>query len=172
VKNPASFSLFTIGDEANLEDVFHPPAVLLSVLAYNQPTGEVKGIRNLQAEYEQQYGPGYYAPSIITMYWTFRFMVGAGFLMMLLAARAVSDLRGRPISQSPVVQFLPFAIILPYLANSTGWIFTEMGRQPWVVFRGDEDGRCLLHQPDPGMVLTTLIGFALVYGLLMAARSS
>ena len=25
-------------------------------------------------------------------------------------------------------------LVLPFLANSVGWIFTEMGRQPWIVF--------------------------------------
>ena len=32
------------------------------------------------------------------------------------------------------LRWLPLAIALPYLANSTGWIMTEMGRQPWIVF--------------------------------------
>jgi cytochrome bd ubiquinol oxidase subunit I len=169
-EDPASFSLFTIGNERDLEDVWSIRLpYLLSVLAYNQPTGEVKGIRNLQAEYEQQFGPGYYAPSIITMYWTFRFMVGAGFLMMFLALLALYPiLRGRSLSQSRVVQFLPFAIILPYIANSTGWIFTEMGRQPWVVFGVMKTADAFSTNLTTGMVLTTLIGFALIYGLLMA----
>jgi cytochrome bd ubiquinol oxidase subunit I len=169
-ESPASFSLFTIGNERDLEDVWSIRLpYLLSVLAYNQPTGEVKGIRNLQAEYEQQFGPGYYAPSIITMYWTFRFMVGAGFLMMFLALLALYPiLRGRSIAQSRVVRVLPFAIILPYIANSTGWIFTEMGRQPWVVFGVMKTADAFSTNLTIGMVLTTLIGFALIYAALMA----
>lgn len=170
-ENPASFSLFTIGDEKNLSDVVAVRIpYILSVLAYNQPTGEVKGIRNLQAEYEAKYGPGYYAPSIITMYWSFRIMVGIGFLMFLLAFLALyPTLRNRPIAQSRFVKVFPLAIALPYLANSVGWIFTEMGRQPWVVFGLMKTENAFSSNLTPGMVLTTLILFTLVYALLIVA---
>jgi cytochrome bd ubiquinol oxidase subunit I len=168
-ENPASFSLFTIGNERDLEDVWSIRIpYLLSIMAYNQPNGEVKGIRNLQAEYEQKYGPGYYAPSIITMYWTFRIMVGAGFLMMALALYGLyMTLRSRPIVQYPLLRYLPFAIALPYLANSSGWIFTEMGRQPWVVFGLMKTADAFSTNLTTGMVLTTLIGFGLVYSALI-----
>jgi cytochrome d ubiquinol oxidase subunit I len=170
-EDPASFSLITIGNEAELRDVWAIRLpYLLSVLAYNQPTGEVKGIRNLQAEYEAQYGPGYYAPSIITMYWTFRIMVGAGFLMALLVLLALfPTLRNRPISAFRYVRFLPLAIGLPYLANTSGWIFTEMGRQPWVVYGLMKTEDAFSISLTPGMVLTSLILFTLVYALLMFA---
>ena len=61
------------------------------------------------------------------------------------------------------------AIVLPYLANSTGWILTEMGRQPWIV-----QGLMRIDQalsPNVGVVdlLITLIGFTLVYGALAVA---
>lgn len=170
-EDPASFSLFTIGDEEELRDVWAIRIPnLLSIMAYNRPTGEVKGIRNLQAEYEALYGPGNYKPSIITMYWSFRIMVGAGFLMALLAFLALyPTLRNRPISQFRYVRFLPFAIALPYLANTAGWIFTEMGRQPWVVFGLMKTENAFSLSITPGMVITSLIVFTLVYGLLMYA---
>lgn len=170
-ENPASFSLFTIGNEAELKDVWAIRLPnLLSVLAYNQPTGEVKGLRNLQAEYEQKYGPGSYLPSIITMYWGFRIMVGLGFLMLLLAFLALyPTLRNRPISQSRFIKIFPYSIALPYLANTVGWIFTEMGRQPWVVYGVMKTENAFSPNLTPGMVLTTLIVFTLVYALLMVA---
>ncbi len=170
-QNPAPFSLFTIGDEKNLTDIwsFRIPYVL-SILAYNQPTGEVQGIRNLQAAYQAKYGPGYYAPSIITMYWSFRIMVGLGFLMLLLAFLALWPmLRNRPIAQYRYVRFPPLAIALPYIANTAGWIFTEMGRQPWAVFGVMKTADAFSPTLTPGMVLTTLILFTLVYALLIVA---
>jgi cytochrome d ubiquinol oxidase subunit I len=170
-ENPASFSLFTVGNESEMRDVFaiRIPA-LLSVLAYNQPTGEVRGIRDLQAAYQQTYGPGHYVPSVITMYWTFRIMVGLGFLMMLMAFLALyPTLRNRPITESRFIKFFPLAISLPYLANTAGWIFTEMGRQPWVVFGVMKTEDAFSKTLTPGMVLTTLIGFTVIYGVLMAA---
>ncbi len=175
-RDPAPFSLFTIGDERNLTDVFSIRIpYLLSILAYNQPYGEVKGIINLQQEYQAkyaaQYGPDFnYVPSVITMYWSFRIMVGLGMLLLLLAFLAIYPmLRNRPISQFRYIRFFPLAIVLPYLANSSGWIFTEMGRQPWVVFGLMRTQDAFSPNVTPGMVLTTLILFTLVYALLIVA---
>ncbi len=98
---------------------------LLSFLAYNKFDGEVKGIRNLQAEYEQKYGPGDYVPPVFISYWTFRIMVGAGVLMLLLllwSLRAV--MKDRAPDSPRLLKFMTWAIVLPYIANSTGWIFT------------------------------------------------
>ena len=173
-EDPASFSLFTVGDEKNRQDVFaiRLPA-LLSVLAYNQPTGEVKGINNLQSAYEQQYGPGNYVPSVITAYWSFRIMVGVGFLMMALALAALYlVLRGQPLPserQMPLAKFFPWVIALPYIANSVGWIFTEMGRQPWVVMGLMRTEDAYSAGVPAGAILLTLIVFTLVYAGLMAA---
>lgn len=170
-EDPASFSLITVGDEKNLKDRFAIRIPnLLSVLAYNQPTGLVKGIRNLQAEYEELYGPGYYVPSVITMYWTFRIMVGVGMLLLLIAFLALlPTLRGRPVTTMWMIKYLPLAVVLPYLANTAGWLMTEMGRQPWAVHGVMKTADGFSKNLTPGMVLTTLITFTLVYGLLMAA---
>jgi cytochrome bd ubiquinol oxidase subunit I len=169
-KDPASFSLFTIGNERTQEDVFaiRIPR-LLSLLAYNRLDGEVKGIRNLQAEYEQLYGPGNYVPSVITAYWSFRIMVGAGMAMLLLAAYSLwSTMQHRPLHKLRYFTiFLP-AILLPYLANISGWLLTEMGRQPWIVMGLLKTADAVSPSITAGMVLTSLIGFLLIYGLLMA----
>jgi cytochrome d ubiquinol oxidase subunit I len=169
-ENPASFSLFTVGDEANLKDRFawRIPN-LLSIMAYNQLTGEVKGIKNLQAEYEQTYGPGYYVPSVFTTYWTFRIMVGVGFLMFaLLAYGLYYTLRDRPLT-GRIAALLPLAIALPYIANSAGWILTEMGRQPWIVYGLMKTDAGFSPNITPGLVLASLILFTLIYALLMVA---
>lgn len=170
-EDPASFSLFTIGNEAELRDVWaiRIPYVL-SIMAYNQPSGKVWGIRDLQAMYEQQYGPGTYIPSVITMYWTFRIMVGLGFLMLLMAFLALlPTLRSRPLTSSRFLKFFPLAIALPYLANTAGWVFTEMGRQPWVVVGLMKTEEAFSPNLTTGMVLTTLIVFTLVYAVLIFA---
>lgn len=170
-QNPASFSLFTVGDEEKQEDIISiriPNA--LSLLAYNRLDGEVKGIRNLQAEYETTYGPGNYAPSIITIYWSFRIMVGAGMLMLGLALYALYIVMSRhQIKAVWLFNLFPFAALLPYVANTAGWIMTEMGRQPWVVFGLMKTSDAVSPSLTVGMVLTSLIGFVLLYGILMAA---
>lgn len=170
-ENPASLSLITIADEKNMEDIISiriPRA--LSLLSYNRLDGEVKGIRDLQAEYENLYGPGDYSPSVFAAYWSFRIMVGAGFLMLFLAAwMMIRNIKGLPpVSDRRIFKIFPLVIMLPYAANTTGWLLTEMGRQPWVVFGLMKTADAVSPTVSYGAVLTTLIGFTLVYGGLMA----
>jgi len=62
-------------------------------------------------------------------------MVGAGMVMLALAAWAtLGVVRERFQGMRRLLGLLVPAIALPYVANSTGWIFTELGRQPWIVF--------------------------------------
>ncbi|HVN53225.1 MAG TPA: cytochrome ubiquinol oxidase subunit I [Anaerolineaceae bacterium] len=170
-ENPASFSLITIGNEPEHRDVFaiRIPR-MLSLLAYNRLDGEVKGINDLQKEYEQTYGPGNYAPPIAVTYLSFRLMVGAGFLMLFLAAyglfHATRNTRPEKIR---FLKWFPFTIALPYLANTTGWMMTELGRQPWVVFGLMKTEKAFSPTLTPGMVLASLIVLTLLYGALMAA---
>jgi cytochrome d ubiquinol oxidase subunit I len=170
-ENPASMSLFTIGDMTNRQDVFaiRLPA-LLSILSCNRPDCAVQGINELQAQYEKQYGAGNYVPFVVLIYWSFRAMVGAGVLMALLAAWALyRGMRDRVTAPSIVLRFLPLAIFLPYLANSSGWILTEMGRQPWIVFGVLKTQDAVSSAVPGGMVLASAILFTLLYGALMAA---
>lgn len=72
-------------------------------------------------------------------------------------------------NQRLLLNLLVWAIALPYLANSAGWLLTEVGRFPWVVFGlvKLEDGLSL--NVTVGMLLFSLIGFILVYSILIAA---
>ncbi|HEX9118611.1 MAG TPA: cytochrome ubiquinol oxidase subunit I, partial [Anaerolineae bacterium] len=62
-----------------------------------------------------------------------------------------------------------YAIALPFIANTVGWIFTEMGRQPWVVFGLMKTQDAFSSNLTPGMVWTSLILFTVVYALLIVA---
>lgn len=170
-ESPASFSLFTIGDQSDLEDVFsiRIPA-LLSVLAYNRPTGEVQGIRDLQAEYQATYGEGSYVPWLPMIYWSFRVMVGAGFFMMAVGLAALYFFAKEQLMTRPrFLRLLMFMVIVPYAANTTGWIMAEAGRQPWIVFGLLKTGDAVSPGVSAGSLLFSLIAFTLVYGALMAA---
>jgi cytochrome d ubiquinol oxidase subunit I len=170
-ESPAAMSLFTIGNEPERKDVFAIKVPgLLSFLAYNRFTGEVKGIKNLQAEYEQTYGPGNYVPPVAVSYWTFRIMVGAGMVMLLLALFGLYLMWRNSIERNRLyLQVLIWAIALPYLANSTGWLFTEIARQPWIVFGLQKTADAVSLSVTFGMVLASLIGFTVLYGVLMGA---
>ena len=168
-ENPASFSLITIGDIEGRKEVWaiRLPS-LLSLLAYNQLTGEVKGLNQLQAEYQAQYGPGDYLPPVALTYWNFRFMVGAGFLMALLALCGLYlALRDRFERSPRFLKLLPIAIVLPYVANTAGWLMTELGRQPWIVFGLMRTEDAVSPVVAGSSVLLSLVLFAAVYGALM-----
>jgi cytochrome d ubiquinol oxidase subunit I len=170
-QNPAAMSLFTIGNEPERRDVFAIKIPgLLSFLAYNRFDGEVKGIKNLQAEYEQIYGPGNYVPPVAVSYWTFRFMVGAGFVMLALVGYGLYLVIREKFAQNHLfLRVLVWAVALPYLANTTGWLFTEIARQPWIVFGLQRTEEAVSLNVSSGMVLFSLIGFTVVYGALMVA---
>jgi cytochrome bd ubiquinol oxidase subunit I len=171
-ESPASMSLFTIGDMKERKDIFaiRLPAVL-SILSCNQTSCAVQGINDLQAEYEAKYGPGDYVPFVVLIYWSFRAMVGAGMLMLLLALYALFRVfRDRVTTPKWFLRLLPFAIALPFLANSSGWLLTEMGRQPWIVvgLMKTTDGVSPLVADST--VLASLVIFTLLYAALMAAE--
>jgi cytochrome d ubiquinol oxidase subunit I len=170
-EDPASFSLITIGDLSQRNEVFSirlPFA--LSLLATDQLTGEVRGIYDLQAEYETLYGPGNYIPPVAVIYWTFRIMVGAGIALVALGFYALFLVMGDSVKVNTRVQKIFFVgLFLPYAANTAGWLMTEIGRFPWIVqdLMKIEDGVSIA--VPAAQVLTTLIGFTLIYGLLMFA---
>jgi cytochrome d ubiquinol oxidase subunit I len=166
-EQPASFSLLTIGDLTGKQEVWSlriPYA--MSFLACNNFTCEVQGVNELQAQYEAQYGPGDYVPLMVVTYWTFRIMMAFGFVMMALTGFFVwANMKG-DITKAKWLKWVPWVLILPYLANASGWILTEMGRQPWIVYG-------LLKVEDAvSPNLTTLdlwislVGYTVVYGSL------
>jgi len=168
-EDPASFSVFSILDVPNKKDIVQIRIPrLLSLLAYNSLDGKVQGMNELQAQYETKYGPGNYIPPVFFNYWTFRIMVGAGMLMLLLVAVLIFlAMRNRLERSSRFLKYIPLAILLPYIANTAGWMLTEMGRQPWVVFGLLKTRDAVSPNVSPGVVLASLIVFALVYGVLM-----
>ncbi|OYO25106.1 cytochrome ubiquinol oxidase subunit I [Enemella dayhoffiae] len=181
-EQPADFSLFTIGSLDGSQEVFAIKIPrLLSFLAHNNFTGEVQGINPLNTQYQAQYTPQLekvygpeiakrmttYAPNIPITYWTFRIMMGLGFLGIAIGLWCLFQARRSQLPTSQVWRWgmivFPFA---PLFANSFGWIFTEMGRQPWVVFGVMPTAAGVSPGVSPAMVLFSMIGFTLVYGAL------
>jgi len=170
-EDPASFSVITLIDQKNNRDIVNIRVpYILSFLAYDKPTGVVQGINNIQKDYEEKYGPGNYVPNIMVNYFSFRIMVFAGLFLLLIAFLAfLYILRKRPIEKMKFLKLFPYFLVLPYISNTTGWILTEMGRQPWVVFGLLKTENAVSKSITNGMVLISLVLFTLVYGLLMVA---
>jgi len=165
---PASFSLFTIGTLDGSKEVWSVRVPnLLSFLATGTLDGEVEGINDLQAAYESRYGPGDYRPNIPIAYWTFRLMIGLGTLAGLVALWMLWALRGgRRSAGRWLVRAALVLPLMPLAANSLGWIFTEMARQPWIVFGVMPTAAGVSPGTSTAEVLITMIGFTLLYGAL------
>ena len=171
------FSFLTVGTHNNCDSVTHVIEVpyILPFLAKGQFEGvTLEGVVDLQKRYEQQFGPGDSRPNLFVTYWAFRAMIGLLALPALFAVVALWLTRGGRI---PTQRWFATAGLLvlptPFLANSAGWVFTEMGRQPWVVVPnpdGNPDLRLTVAQGvsdhSVGMVLTSLVVFTTIYAVL------
>jgi cytochrome d ubiquinol oxidase subunit I len=173
----APFSLFTVGTPDGKEEKFAIKVPkLLSFLAEGNFDAEVKGINQLRDEYRATYGkdpgaayysPGDYTPIIPVTYWSFRFMIGLGVFAAAGAALILLVTRngGRPTG----TWWPRLAIVLPIamvIGNSWGWLFTEMGRQPWAVF----GLMTTAHAVSPGVSVfeawVSVIALTLLYAVL------
>ena len=173
-RDSAGFSLFTIGS-LNGEDEIWSLRVpkLLSFLATGTFDGRVDGINQIQALYIERYGPGSYLPVVPATYWSFRLMIGFGVLAMAVALLALWMTRGGRQPRSRLLVAAAAAVpALPVLANSFGWIFTEMGRQPWVVFGVMKTADGVSPGLSPGSAWISLIALTLVYAVLAVVEFS
>jgi Cytochrome bd-type quinol oxidase, subunit 1 len=169
--SPASFSILTIGTLDGREELWslRIPG-LTSFLATGSFDGEVEGINNLQEQYQALYGAGDYVPNVPVTYWSFRLMIGLGLLAVVLALAGLWFTRRKADPDSRLLTWVwrlaPWAIGLPLLANTFGWIFTEMGRQPWTVFGLLRTEDSVSPSVTAGSVLTSLLVFTVLYGVL------
>jgi cytochrome d ubiquinol oxidase subunit I len=136
-EQPASFSLFQIGgfSQADQDPSFSLDVPrLLSVLATGTLTGKVDGMNQVQAQYEQKYGPGDYIPPVRAAYWGMRVMAYGGALMFLVAALGAWLYRRKKLETTRWYLWTAVAAMaLPFTSALAGWVLTEVGRQPWIV---------------------------------------
>jgi cytochrome d ubiquinol oxidase subunit I len=168
--DPAPFSVVALFDSTGKKVVWSldVPAGL-SMLYYWSPSGKVDGINQVQAAYAAEYGPGDYSPLVALDYWMFRIMVGLGFLMIALTAIAIYLGFRIPSGRWPRwMRWTAWGILLPYAANTTGWILTENGRQPWIIHGLLKTENAVSPNLVPGMVIASLLLFVGFYSVLLA----
>jgi len=193
-----SFSVLSVGplggqDCSQVVGVIEIPGIL-SFLAHGDFDTEIKGVNTLIPEYQAKYGttipddPIYgeragqtinYLPVMEVTYWGFRLMIGFGILAAAFAALALWLTRKGTVPKSRFMMGTALlSIAAPFGANIAGWVFTEMGRQPFVVAPnptpGGVDGVYMFTAAavSPGVsgeeIVFSLIAFALVYGVMLA----
>ena len=167
-EQPASFSLLTIGDLTGKREVWSIRVpYLMSFLACNNFECEVRGVNDLQAEYEALYGPGDYIPLMVATYWSFRIMVALGFFLFAISAFSLYIvLRGWKPNLLRWLKWLPYAIPLPFIAGVAGWVTTEMGRQPWIVQGLLTTAQAISPNLTVIDVSISLVGFTVIYAAL------
>ena len=201
----AGFSVLSIGTQNNCEHINHVIVIpnMLSFLADHSFDSRVQGVEELQAQYEEAFAQAReegklsrmvadssafpagqnFAPNLFVTYWSFRAMITWALGSVVVAIGGLLLLRkkrpggGLEVSRKFAVLCL-WMLPTPFLANASGWIFTEMGRQPWVVVPNWADPE----SADPykismlvqdgvsfngsGLVWTSLIIFTLLYAAL------
>jgi cytochrome d ubiquinol oxidase subunit I len=192
-----SFSILAIGDvgATDCDDVVSVIEVpgLLSFLAHGDFETEIEGVNDLVPKYQDAYGKTLpsdqalgeragnditYVPVMAVTYWGFRLMIAFGAVASLAAAVALWLTRKGTVPHSAWISRLALlGIAAPFAANSAGWIFTELGRQPFVVAPNPNpsgvDGvfmftaAAVSPSATVGELLFSLISLAAVYGVLM-----
>jgi cytochrome d ubiquinol oxidase subunit I len=170
-EDPAGLSVLTVGNLQGEEIFSIRIPNLLSLLALDQVNGEIKGMNELNAEFEARHGPGDYTPPVFITYWSFRAMVGAGTVMIIAILYALLLTMGEQLEDNPkFLRAFLWLIPLPYLANTAGWLLTEFGRYPWIVYDLMLIDNGVSISVSIGMVLISMIGFTLIYSALIVAN--
>ncbi|WP_415954438.1 cytochrome ubiquinol oxidase subunit I [Streptomyces sp. KLOTTS4A1] len=194
-EGPAPFSVFSVGDvsEGRNAMALEIPG-LLSFLAKDNFSDPVPGINDRARAEAAEFGgrPEDYRPNIFMAYWGFRLMIGFGmtsFMVGLIGLWATRrkfwlapvhrtgedeppklmvtntwELNGFFTKWSWRIGMLTLGF--PLIANSFGWIFTEMARQPWAVFHLIRTEDAVSPNVTVGTQIGSLAAFTVLYAVL------
>ncbi|MEI2776646.1 MAG: cytochrome ubiquinol oxidase subunit I [Tetrasphaera sp.] len=172
----APFSIFTVGTPDGLNEKFavKVPCVL-GFMATGSLDKPVEGINDVREQLIAKYGTSSsslvqdstYTPFIPLTYWSFRWMMGFGFLTMAMAIAVLWSTHKGGVPRSPWWTFVAIgAPLAPVLANSFGWVFTEVGRQPWIVNGLMTTSTGVSPSVSAAEVLISMIVYTLLYAAL------
>ena len=153
----ASVYLFSLPDEKNEKSImeFGRLKGLLSMMAFNNPNSTVKGLKEFSKEER---------PPVFLVYTAFRIMVMLG--TYFIAVFVFAYFKRKTIQNRKVfLKILLFSLPLPYIAIQLGWVVTEVGRQPWVVFNLLKTQNAVSYIAL-SQVLTSLVFFVLIYAFI------
>ncbi|MDB1086203.1 cytochrome ubiquinol oxidase subunit I [Streptomyces sp. ACA25] len=192
-QGPAPFSLFAIGDVDEGRNVVAVEVPgLLSFLAHDNFSDPVPGINDTNEAMQELYGPGDYRPNIPLAYWSFRWMIGFGMVSLALGAAGLWLTRRRrwiaeelrtgeeevprlaltshrelgPTLSNWYWKLAVLTIGFPLVASAWGWIFTETGRQPWVVYGVLPTSAGVSPSVSQGEVIASMTLYTLLYAAL------
>ena len=164
------FSLFQIGGFTKSDPTpsfsIEIPG-LLSWLATGSFNGTVQGMNEVQAQEVAKYGPGNYMPPSRATYWAMRIMAYLGTLVFFVAAVGAYLYRRKKLATT---RWFPWVgvvtIAFPFLAALSGWVLTEVGRQPWIVQGLLKTADANSPSVGASTIWLSLAVFAALYGIL------
>ena len=170
-KAPAPFSLFAYGDvEKGHNTVAIEIPRALSFLAHSNFTAAVPGINDTNAAEQAKFGPGDYRPWIPLTYWSFRWMIGFGLVSVAVGILGLWFTRKGRTPDGNLGKWCwrvgLWTLLFPVIGSAWGWIFTETGRQPWIVYGLMKTQNGVSPTVSVTRVLTSLILFTLLYAVL------
>ena len=131
---------------------------LASLILVHDPDGEIKGLNEFKGEH----------PPVAPVFWSFRIMVGIGTLMLIVSWLCAYQLLRRKTLNGILLRTLSLMTFSGWVAVLSGWYVTEIGRQPWIVNGVLRTSDVVADHPG-GVVLTTLIGYTILYVALLVA---
>jgi cytochrome d ubiquinol oxidase subunit I len=171
------FSILTVGRQNNCDSltrVIEVPYVLPFLAKGRLHDVTLQGVRDIERDDQQRFGAGDYRPNLFVTYWSFRAMIGFLLIPVLFALSALWLTRGGLVPRQRWLSYLALLTLpTPILASSAGWVFTEMGRQPWIVApnpTGDPQIHLVVadgvSRHAPALVVISLVTFTLIYAVL------
>lgn len=104
-------------------------------------------------------------PDVGVLFWSFRIMVGLGFLFIAFFAVAFVLASTRRHETRWFLWLALLSLPLPWIAAELGWLVAEYGRQPWII-EGVLPTYLGVSSLTVGQLLTTVVGFVLIYSAL------
>jgi cytochrome d ubiquinol oxidase subunit I len=145
-------------NQQKLDNPFFVPK-FLSMIVHRQWDAEVRGLNSFPREN--------WPDNIPLLYYSFHIMVGLGTIFIaIMGASAFQLWRGKLFATKPLLWTLMLAIPLPYIANTAGWMTSELGRQPWLIYGLMRTSSGVSPHVSSGNALFTLLGFMGMYSLL------
>lgn len=109
-------------------------------------------------------------PPVAAVFWSFRFMVGFGLLMLAFFVLAmIYTMRNQVQEKRWFLMAAVWMIPVPFLANEAGWLVAELGRQPWTVF-GVLPTWMSVSSHSVAYMAFSLTGFVVLYSIFIAVE--
>ncbi len=129
-----------------------------SLILTHEASGEVRGLGEFEGTH----------PPVAPVFFAFRIMVGIGLLMIAVAWAAAWSMRRGGLPGPSMLRALSAMTFAGWVAVLAGWITTEVGRQPWIVYEALTVAEVVAPHPA-GKVGGTLIAYAVLYAFLLVS---